>query len=77
MQVNGTNVTQLATFNLQLVTLPMPERAKVTSLEAIEAFRARLIVYRERAGRVLDGASQLFNRVLAERGAHCRSIAST
>jgi predicted transcriptional regulator len=32
----------------------MPERAKVTSLEAIEAFRARLIVYREKAGRVLD-----------------------
>ncbi len=32
----------------------MPERAKVTSLEAIEAFRARLITYREKAGRVLD-----------------------
>ena len=32
----------------------MPERAKVTSLEAIEAFRARLIIYREKAGRVLD-----------------------
>jgi hypothetical protein len=32
----------------------MPERAKVTSLEAIEAFRARLIVYRDKAGRVLD-----------------------
>ncbi len=32
----------------------MPERAKVTSLEAIEAFRAKLIVYREKAGRVLD-----------------------
>jgi hypothetical protein len=32
----------------------MPERAKVTSLEAIEAFRARLIIYRDKAGRVLD-----------------------
>lgn len=32
----------------------MPERAKVNSLEAIELFRARLIIYREKAGRVLD-----------------------
>jgi hypothetical protein len=32
----------------------MPESAKVTSLEAIEAFRARLIIYRDKAGRVLD-----------------------
>lgn len=32
----------------------MPERAKVTSLEAIEAFRAKLIVYCEKASRVLD-----------------------
>lgn len=32
----------------------MPDRAKVTSLEAIEAFRAKLIVYREKAGRLLD-----------------------
>lgn len=32
----------------------MPERARVTSLEAIETFRARLIVYRDKAGRVLD-----------------------
>ena len=32
----------------------MPERARVTSLEAIETFRATLIVYREKAGRVLD-----------------------
>lgn len=30
------------------------ERAKVTSLEAIEMFRARLIIYRDKAGRVLD-----------------------
>ena len=32
----------------------MPERAKVTSLEAIEDFRAKLIIYRAKAGRVLD-----------------------
>jgi hypothetical protein len=35
----------------------MPERAKVTSLEAIEDFRARLIIYRDKAGRVLDEVS--------------------
>ena len=32
----------------------MPESAKVTSLEAIESFRAKLIVYRDKAARVLD-----------------------
>lgn len=32
----------------------MPDRARVTSLEAIESFRAKLIIYREKAGRVLD-----------------------
>jgi hypothetical protein len=32
----------------------MPDHAKVTSLEVIEAFRARLIVYRDKAARVLD-----------------------
>jgi len=32
----------------------MPDRAKVTSLEALEDFRARLIVYRDKASRVLD-----------------------
>jgi chromosome segregation ATPase len=32
----------------------MPERARVTSLEAIEDFRAKLIIYRDKAGRVLD-----------------------
>lgn len=32
----------------------MPEGAKVTSLEAIESFRAKLIIYRDKAGRVLD-----------------------
>ena len=36
----------------------MPERAKVTSLEAVEAFRARLVIYRERAGRVLDEVAE-------------------
>jgi hypothetical protein len=35
----------------------MPERAKVTSLEAIEDFRAKLIVYRDKASRVLDEVS--------------------
>jgi hypothetical protein len=35
----------------------MPDRAQVTSVEAIEAFRARLIIYREKAGRVLDEVS--------------------
>ena len=35
----------------------MPDRAKVTSLEAIEAFRAKLIIYRDKAGRVLDEVS--------------------
>jgi hypothetical protein len=32
----------------------MPDHAKVTSLEAIESFRAKLIVFREKAGRALD-----------------------
>lgn len=36
----------------------MSERAKVTSLEAIEAFRSRLIIYREKAGRVLDEVAE-------------------
>jgi hypothetical protein len=35
----------------------MPERARVTSLEAIESFRAKLIIYREKTGRVLDEIS--------------------
>jgi hypothetical protein len=35
----------------------MPDRAKVSSLEAIESFRAKLIIYREKAGRVLDEIS--------------------
>lgn len=36
----------------------MSERAKVTSLESIEAFRSRLIIYREKAGRVLDEVAE-------------------
>jgi two-component system NtrC family sensor kinase len=32
----------------------MPDRAHVASLEAIENFRAKLIIYRDKAGRVLD-----------------------
>jgi hypothetical protein len=40
-----------------LFSLIMPDRAKVTSLEAIEDFRARLIIYRDKAGRVLDEVS--------------------
>jgi len=40
----------------------MPERAKVTSLEAIESFRARLIIYRDKAGRVLDEVSEEVSR---------------
>jgi len=40
----------------------MPERAKVTSLEAIEGFRARLIIYRDKAGRVLDEVSEEVSR---------------
>ena len=40
----------------------MPERAKVTSLEAIEDFRAKLILYREKAGRVLDEVSDAVTR---------------
>jgi chromosome segregation ATPase len=36
----------------------MPDRAKVTSLEAIEAFRAKLVLYRDRAGRVLDEVTE-------------------
>jgi len=43
----------------------MPERARVTSLEAIEAFRAALVLYRERAGRVLDEASEAVVRTRA------------
>jgi hypothetical protein len=35
----------------------MPDRAKVTSLEAIENFRAKLIVYRDKARRVMDEVS--------------------
>jgi len=40
----------------------MPERAKVTSLEAIEDFRAKLIIYRDKASRVLDEVSDAVTR---------------
>jgi hypothetical protein len=40
----------------------MPESAKVSSLEALEAFRAKLIVYREKASRVLDEVSDEVTR---------------
>jgi hypothetical protein len=40
----------------------MPERAKVTSLEALEDFRAKLIVYRDKATRVLDEVSDEVTR---------------
>ena len=52
----------------------MPERAKVTSLEAIESFRAKLIIYREKAGRVLDAVNDDVTRtrlwLQSERPAH-------
>lgn len=52
----------------------MPESAKVTSLEAIESFRAKLIVYREKAARVLDEVSDEVTRTRlwleTERPAH-------
>ena len=35
-------------------TFPMADNARVTSIEILEAFRARLIVFREKASRVLD-----------------------
>jgi hypothetical protein len=40
----------------------MSDRAKVTSLEAIESFRAKLIVYRDKAARVLDEVSDEVTR---------------
>ncbi|MCX8090001.1 MAG: hypothetical protein N3I86_03565 [Verrucomicrobiae bacterium] len=40
----------------------MPDRARVTSLEAIERFRARLILYREKAGRALDEVGDAVTR---------------
>ena len=52
----------------------MPERARVTSLEVIESFRAKLIIYREKAGRVLDEVNDDVMRtrlwLQAERPAH-------
>ncbi len=40
----------------------MSERARVSSLEALEAFRAKLIIYREKANRVLDEISDEVTR---------------
>jgi len=40
----------------------MPDRAKISSLEAIETFRARLVIFREKAGRVLDEVSEEVTR---------------
>ncbi len=40
----------------------MPDRAKITSLEALELFRARLIIYRDKASRVLDEVSDEVTR---------------
>ena len=55
----------------------MPERAKVTSLEAIEAFRAKLVVYREKASRVLDEINDEVTRtrlwLQQDRRAHCEA----
>jgi hypothetical protein len=36
----------------------MPQPAKVTSIDALDAFKASLIVYLEKAGRILDGVSE-------------------
>ena len=56
----------------------MPERARVTSLEVIESFRARLIIYREKAGRVLDEVSDDVTRtrlwLQTDRPAHWQEI---
>ena len=52
----------------------MPERARVTSLEAIEDFRAKLIIYRDKAGRLLDEVNDDVTRtrlwLQSERPAH-------
>jgi len=55
----------------------MPERARVTSLEAIDDFRAKLIIYRDKAGRVLDEVNDDVTRtriwLQSERPAHWQS----
>jgi hypothetical protein len=43
----------------------MPERAKVSSIEAIESFRANLIVYLEKARAALDDVSDEVSRTRA------------
>jgi len=40
----------------------MADRARVTSLEALENFRAKLIIFREKASRVLDEVSDEVTR---------------
>lgn len=40
----------------------MADRARVTSLEAIEAFRNQMILFRERAGRILDEVTEHLSR---------------
>ena len=56
----------------------MPEHAKVTSLEAIESFRAKLIVFREKAGRALDEINDEVTRtrlwLQQDRVAHCEGL---
>lgn len=55
----------------------MPDSAKVTSLEAIEDFRAKLIVYRDKASRVLDEVGDQVTRTRlwleTDRPAHWQS----
>jgi hypothetical protein len=56
----------------------MPDHAKVTSLEAIESFRAKLIVFREKAGRALDEINDEVTRtrlwLQQDRIAHCEGL---
>ncbi|NGO38649.1 hypothetical protein G4L39_04450 [Limisphaera ngatamarikiensis] len=40
----------------------MADQARVTSIEAIEAFRNRLILFRDRASRILDEVSETLTR---------------
>ena len=43
----------------------MPEQARITSVEAIEAFRADLLVYLEKARNVVDEVSEEVTRTRA------------
>ena len=65
MEIGFPTCARFGTCNQPSATchfLTMPERAKVTSLEAIEDFRAKLIVYRDKASRVLDEVSDEVTR---------------